>query len=453
MEGIEDSLIHFQLPDHPMTSFLLPLLILGTALAVLGVKVHQQQPPAQIVNAPVRLQETAALSPTPSHPIPPPQPPTASHPGYRTPWEALEQQDFHGFVHALRAGGCPEITVRDFVVAALGRQHQQRVELPLRQRTQQSTWWKDAWSWQDERLSVAMHREREALDRELLTLLGVSGAELRQTMGWHTSSPASDWLNPAKRAQLAQWQQRHAAELKELESRALPGAPGPLITEDLRAQLKNLRLQHREELGVLLGAEDFERYLVRESDEAGYVLHHLPQAQSEEEFRLWVQAAIDVGVEQADIQAERISALLPTSASNSTAPSLRDRVLNRFRELSDPERFQQLEAEMAAEQKRKEEEQERARELSKLEHLQQTATVAGVTITLEEARQFAEALERHAEVLEQRWGPPPDRQNEAERTAWETQLKAEFEKIAVSVLGDRGRAITQEMIRQENQSP
>jgi hypothetical protein len=437
-----------------MTSLLLPLLILGTALAVVGVKVHQQQPPTRIVNAPVRLQETSADSPTPSHPTTLPQPPDAPHPGYQTPWEALNQEDFQGFVRALRAGGCPEITVRDFAVAALGRRHQQRVEAPRRLKTQQSTWWKDAWSWQDERLSVAMHREREALDRELLNLLGVSGAELREIIGWQTASPASDWLDLAKREQLAQWQQRQAAELKELESRALPGAPGPLITEDLRAQLKNLRLQHREELGVLLGAEDFERYLVRESDEAGYVLHHLPQAQSEEEFRLWVQAAIDVGVEQADIQADRLSALLPTSASNSTAPSLRDRVLNRFRELSDnAERFQELEAEMAAEQKRKEEERARQREQRELERLQQIATLAGTSITLEEARQFTEALESHAEFLEQRWGPPPERQNEAERTAWETQIKAEFEKVAVSVLGDRGRAITQEMIRQENRSP
>lgn len=437
-----------------MTSLLLPLLLLGTALAVLGAKFNRHQPPAHTVNAPHRPQDVPAESTTPSPPATLSQQPALSKPGYRTPWDALNQEDFEGFLRTLRAGGCPEITVRDFAVAALGRRHQQRVEAPLRLRTQQSTWWKDRGSGQDfQNLSHTMHREREALDRDLFNLLGISGAELRQSVGWKSPSPTSDWLEPSKRARLTQYQQRHATELKELESRALPGAPGPLITEDLRAQLKNLRLQHREELGVLLGAEDFERYLVRETDEASYVLHHLPQAQSEEEFRLWVQAAIDVGVEQADIQAERLSALLPTSASNSRAPSLRDRVLNRFRELSDPERFQQLEAEMAAEQKRKEEEQARARELDQLEHLRQTATVAGVTITLDEARQFTEALERHAKLLEDRWGPPPDRQNEAERTAWESQLKAEFEKVAVSVLGDRGRAITQEMIRQETRSP
>lgn len=437
-----------------MASLLLPILLFGTAAVVVGVKHHRSQLPAQVVNAPQRLPSGDADSSISSRPAPSSAGPVAPDRTYRTPWEALEQEDLRGFVQVLRTGGCPEETIRDFAVAVLGRRHQARVEAPMRQQVQESTWWREAVpGGLRNDLAGAIRQGREALDRELFELLGVPGWELRQQMGWDAATPERQWLTQEKRALVMRLEQQHAAELAELEARALPGgAIGPILTDDLRAQLRDLRTRQREELGVALGAEDFEQYLVRESAEARYALWKLPQAKDAEEFRRWVQAAIDVGVEKLDFLADERSRYVPPQALGTEPRRLRERVVARFRELSDPERVAVLEAEMAAEQQREAEARELQREMSQLEDLRETAMEGGVTISLDEARQLAEALDRHSQELERQWGPMPNDLSDTDRAGWEARIKVEFEKVAVSVLGDRGRVLTETMARQQKRS-
>lgn len=433
-----------------MSSLLLPLLLLGTAVVAVGVKYQRDQLPAQVVNAP-RRPPTPEADPVRSaaSSASSMRPPEHTR-RYRTPWEALVQEDFPGFVRMLREGGCPEETIQDFGVAALGRRFQEQVEAPMRQRVRESTWWREAnrdGPFLD--LAGATRRGREELDRELHRLLGVPGSELRRGMGWDPDLPETRWLPPEKREVLTRLERHHAAELDALEARALPGATGPILTDDLRAQLRELRIRQREELGVALGEEDYRQYLVRESAEARYVLWNLPQAKDAEEFRLWVQAAIDVGVEQADVLADERARYVPARAMGNESPRLRERVVARFRELSDPERGAALEADLAAEQRREAEERDRQREISKLEHLQATATEAGVTLGLEEARRFTEALDRHSQELERRWGRMPESPSDADRAVWEGRLREEFEKVAVEVLGERGRVLTETLARQQ----
>jgi hypothetical protein len=436
-----------------MSSLLLPLLLLGTAAVVVGVKHHRSQLPAQVVNAPQRLPSGDAESSISPGPAPLYARPVATDIAYRTPWEALERENLRGFVQVLRAGGCPEETIQDFSVAVLGRRHQARVEAPMRQRVQQSTWWREPvpGGLRDD-LARAIRQGREALDRELFELLGIPGEELRRQMGWDIATPERQWLTQEKRTVLIRLEQQHTAELADLEAQALPGGTGPILTDDLRAQLRALRTRQREELGVALGAADFEHYLVRESAEARYVLRNLPQAKDAEEFRRWVQAAIDVGVEQVDVTADQLSRHVPHQAMGTEPPRLRERVVARFRELSDPERVAVLEAEMAAEQQRETEARAREREMSQLEHLRETAMEGGVSISLEEARQFAEALDRHSQELGRQWGPMPTDLSDADRAVWEARIQVEFEKVAVSVLGDRGRVLTETMARQQKRS-
>ena len=436
-----------------MSSLLLPLLLLGTAAVVVGVKHHRSQPPAQVVNAPQRLPSGDANLTISSRSAPSSAGPVAPDRAYRTPWEALEQQDLRGFIQVLRAGGCPEETIQDLSVAVLGRRHQARVEAPMRQRVQQSTWWREpAPGGLRDDLAGAMRQGREALDRELFELLGIPGEEVRRQMGWDMATSERQWLTQEKRTLVMRLEQQHTAELAELEAQALPGGTGPILTDDLRAQLRALRTRQREELGVALGAKDFEQYLVRESAEARYVLRNLPQAKDAEEFRRWVQAAIDVGVEPADVLADQRSRHIPPQAMGAEPPRLRERVVARFRELSDPERVAVLEAEMAAEQQRETEARAREREMSQLEHLRETAMEGGVTINLDEARQLAEALDRHSQELERQWGPMPKNLSDTDRAGWEARIKVEFEKVAVSVLGDRGRVLTETMARQQSSS-
>jgi hypothetical protein len=46
----------------------------------------------------------------------------------------------------------------------------------------------------------------------------------------------------------------------------------------------------------------------------------------------------------------------------------------------------------------------------------------------------------------------PNDLSDTDRAGWEARIKVEFEKVAVSVLGDRGRVLTETMARQQKRS-
>jgi hypothetical protein len=75
-----------------------------------------------------------------------------------------------------------------------------------------------------------------------------------------------------------------------------------------------------------------------------------------------------------------------------------------------------------------------------------------VELTIEEARRLSDALKRSAEELERELGPLPatmDLQRAQEEVRVRgARARAEFEKVAVSALGEKGRVVAGQMRQQ-----
>lgn len=371
--------------------------------------------------------------------------------GFRTPWEAYAATNLPAFVHLLRRGGCPEDTVRLFALAAVGRPLLDQLEAPLREEVRNSPWWQAAELRAHRALSASTQRARQQLDEALIALVGDSAEPLRQQFLGNSVDDWS-WLSTEQRLGLRALQARQSAEIAAIEERGIPGGVGPQLTPALRDELRLARQRHREELRGLLGSETYAAYEVRESAEAQYVRNNLPEARSEVEFRLLVQAAIETGVEPADAQAERLAEHLPAQTWPDPPPRPRESILQRFRELASPERATELDRDLAAEKERAEDALRVQREESSWEHLQFVAQAGGATLSRDEAQRLSETFERRSAELEKEWGPLPPDPTPAERAVLEERLVRELETLAAPILGDRTAAFARGL-RQELQRP
>lgn len=369
---------------------------------------------------------------------------------FTTPWQALEAGDLPGFVQALRNSGCPEESLRLFAVAAVGRPIVERLEAPLREDVRNAKWWREPLSPASRDLGQRIRQAKQELDRTLADLVGVPATELREEF-LGTASDDRSWLPADLKARFLAQQSLQAVEIGEIESRALPGTR-PTASEELRSELASARARHREELRVLLGPEVYANYEVRDSPEAQYVRTSLPEARNEAEFRLMVRAATEVGAQPSDLLYDQIDAQeAPKGSLSDQAPRMRDRVLDRFRELNSPEGNAELDQELAAEEQRTAETRKAQAQRSALEHLQTSARLGGAELTLEEARLLAAALEKRSAELEREWGAPPASPTEAERAALEERVAKEFESVAVSTIGEKGRAVVIGMKQEQRQ--
>lgn len=426
------------------------ILLLALLLAAFAtVRVWQRSTPREpqrVVVAPVReaMESPANRRTVPTDPAAAPTPQL----DYRTPWEAVKATNVPAFVRLLRLSGCPEETVRLWALAAVGRSVQDRLEAPLRREVQASKWWQASDNAASRALSVTLRQARQELDDTLLRLVGQTAESLRNELAG-ALVPQDPWLPQETRQHLDSLLNRHRAEIEEIESRSLSGALGQSLSPELRAELRAARERHRDDLRVALGPELYAQYLVRESAEANFVRWNLPEAQNESDFRLMVQAAVEVGVESTDVQLESISRHIPADAFPDPIRRPREEVLARFRELSSPERVEELERDMAAEQERKAGEERAEREQSTLNDLQRLTRVGGAEITPDEARQIKIALEKRSEELNKEWSAPPPNPTDAERRELEDRLAAELEAVVTPIIGERSRALIEGM-RQES---
>jgi len=369
---------------------------------------------------------------------------------FATPWAALAAGDLAGFVALLREGGCPEETVRAFAIAAVGRIHQQRVEEPIREGIRQSKYWQlGSWEAADtgEPLYQRINRARMALDRELTQLLGISDTELRRA--YRTWGSDEDSGIPAvHQAAFAELSARHQAERTAHEAGLVRGAYGQLLDPEARAQLRDLRERQRRELAELLGPDLAAQHELRSSPEAYYVRNALPAAKDEDEFRRLVAAAQAVGVDSADANADQLQQHVPASAGGSV-PSVRDEVMARFRETTDPDRLAEIEREQAETQRLEEEQRQARREEANLNELAGMARAGGVELSDAEVRDLAAAIKRRGAELDREWGPSPKTPTAAETAALMEKLRVELERVAVATVGEKGRAIVAEMVRQQ----
>lgn len=426
---------------------LLALLLLASVASGVAYLSWPRPPASPVTRVPVPARALAEPS-SPSRPawfreLPPRE-------KFATPWAALAAGDHAGFVALLREAGCPEATVRAFAIAAVGRTHQLRVEEPIREGIRQSKYWQlGSWEAADtgEPLYQRVNRARMALDRELTQLLGVSAAELRRAYRtWGEDEPTL--VPEAQQTAFAELSARHAAEQSANEAALVRGAYGQLLDPEARPKLRELRERQRRELAELLGPELAEQLELRSSPEAHYVRNALPAAKDEEEFRRLVAAARAVGVDQGDVQADQLRQHVPASALGSF-PSTRDEVMARFRATADPERLAEIEREQAESQRLEEEQRQARREEANLNELAGIARAGGVELSDREVRDLAAAIKRRGAELDREWGPSPKNPTAAETIALMEKLRVELERVAVATVGEKGRAIVAEMVRQQ----
>ena len=373
---------------------------------------------------------------------------------YSTPWAALAAGDHAGFIAALREWGCPEETVRTFALAAVGRIHQERVEQPLREGIRDSKYWQSSWEGDGlggEPLHQRIQRARAALDEQLSRLLQVSADELRRGYVTWTDTDAQV-LPERQRAALTQLSAQHQAERRELDSTLVRGVYGQLMDPAAREQFRELRERQRREITELLGAPAAEQYELRSSPEADYARQSLPSAKDEEEFSRMVAAARAIGVDGADAAADQLWQHLPASMRDSS-PSVREQVLDRFREDADPGRLAEIEQEQVEEQRQQEEEKLARREAVALRDLASLARDGGVELTDAEVRELAAAIGKRGKELDREWGEPPANPTPQARAEWERRIREEFEQVAVSTVGERGRAIVEQIERESRRQP
>jgi hypothetical protein len=371
-----------------------------------------------------------------------------------TPWTALESGDFPRFVRQLRASGCPEETVQIFALAAVGRFHQQQVERPLREEVRRSHYWQLG-SWQlaspsspdsGESLSLRLLRAQEALDRDLAAV-GMDVNALRpRFLAWKV--PDDDRVPESQRAAVKALLTRHQRERSELDSGGARGVYGQWLDDEARASFRELRERQRTELAELLGAGLAEEYELRDSPEAEYVRQALPAARDPEEFARMVAAARTVGVGPGDVHADLMRQHQPP-AMRQNIPSVRDQVMDRFREELDPTRIAEIERQRAEAEHRAEQAERDRREARFAKDLSGLARSGGVELTDAEVRDLAVAIRRRGAELDREWGalpanPSPDQLAELQR-----RLREEMERVAVGVLGERGRVVVEQMVLRE----
>ncbi len=419
------------------------LLLLATGVALLS---WPRRPVSPVVRVPVPVRPTATDS-QPTYPTDFPQP--SPREKFATPWAALDAGDYAAFITLLREAGCPEESVHVFALAAVGRAHQQRLEQPLREAIRSAKYWQISWEVDGDGgkiLSQRIQQARAALDQDIARLLGVSADILRRRfVAWEDGS---DSMIPEEQsAVFAQLSADQEAERRELsDSPLFRGVYGQLLDPGVREQVRELRDRQRRELAALLGPEAAEQYELRFSPEAEYVRQVLPAAKDEEEFHRMVAAARAVGVDRADGLADQMQQHMPTSVRGSfpSFPSVRDQVLERFRATTDPDRLAEIEWEQAEEQRQEEAERQARREAASLADL---AQAGGVELTDTEVRELNAAIRRHGAELERAWGEPPASPTPEERAEWERKLREELERVAVATVGERGRAIVEQIAK------
>jgi hypothetical protein len=361
---------------------------------------------------------------------------------YRSPWEAVNARDYRAFVELLREAGCPEETVLNFAIAAMGRGYTRRLEKSPSEKVRAARYWQVEASGGQAELPSAMRRARSEMDVMLNRLVQVSMSEVRDEI----YRDAPDWLPKEKREPLQELLARQREDLQAVEQRGNPGATGGKLFQELRSEWKALREQHRSELEALLGTDGAAEYEARETSEANYVRENLPPARDEQEFKRWVQAARELGFTDMDVMEERMPNR--TVSSEDGLPRLRERILEGAGASADPQRATELQAGLVDEARSADERRKTQDEQRSLADLQGLARAGGIALSEEEARAFHTALRQSSDELEQKWGKiNPHELPEADQKVLKQRMREEMERIAVKTLGEKGRVLVEQIAK------
>jgi hypothetical protein len=198
-------------------------------------------------------------------------------------WASVESEDYREYINNLRGIGCPEDTVRDIIIADINKLYASRIAA-LYPGPADFKFWRveDRAARSEERERDEKRRDLEREKRDLIKeLLGVDyEAELARASG----RPDEDswrygFLSAEKQALVRALNDKYREQ-----ERALFGNGG--WSAENRAKYAAMRTQREAELAQILGPEEFQQYLLRNSWTARNMRENLASFQpNEEEFR------------------------------------------------------------------------------------------------------------------------------------------------------------------------
>jgi hypothetical protein len=258
-------------------------------------------------------------------------------------WASIDSEDLTKLLANLREIGCPEQTIRDLVTFRVCREYRNRL-LEIETRLLVPLGYTKSLDW-------ASHQERRwkeralrvAMDNELETVLGVSAAKLKASLlGW--PHPDEGFLPLEKQRQVRDLTERYQRLIEEARQGLISWDSDPKID----ARVKELEQQKEAELAQLLTPHELEESHLRSSPAARYVLDHLPEAGSEEEFRKMVRVVDELGMENPKAGGNRYGLPLFGSVNSDTGEEERElteknaQLDTRLKEILGEERFAEM---------------------------------------------------------------------------------------------------------------
>ena len=271
-----------------------------------------------------------------------------------TVWASLDSPDPARLIANLRRVGCPEQTIRDLVTFRVCRRYHERLLESERLRIISRDPTRSGSANSGDVLRDQLFGLRNARDRELEALFGVSARKLTESVFVFLDHPrpgeTDDPLPPAKRAEVRDIEERYRRLIVEAQHGLAFNGPDASVD----AAIGELNRQKEAELASALSPQELDALRLRESPAARYVLKYLPEAQSEAEFRLMVQAADEVGIEAPKMSLARMMpfgfsrSLLPldTEAEDRQQAGKEAELKGRLRQLLGEQRMADLELEM-----------------------------------------------------------------------------------------------------------
>ena len=359
-----------------------------------------------------------------------------------TPWSRIEDRDPQRFLERLRAIGCPEQTIRDIVTFRVCREFQDRW-IALRATaaqawdyTRQPDWGWQERNWQQQELRDEMHSTLEALFGQSWQSLtaAVRGGAAGERDGLES-------LSVDARRKIREVDGKFRRELDELQRR---WGTGDMELADLN-RLRELERQKRATLGESLSPAEHEEYLYRHSAAADYVRRNLPAAKSESEFRATVKLAMELGLNETT---DAPRSLTPTDDIQRELAERKAAFDQRLLELLGEARLAEQEVEEQARKAADQKEQEAQRTQRAWDRFAAMVVEAGASA--EEAGRLADRMEELGATLKTKFDELEKRLTgtKAEKEdQMEAAKSAEFEKIAVEIMGETGRALMKKIAR------
>ena len=210
-------------------------------------------------------------------------------------WRKIESDDYRAYIANLRAIGCPEETIRDIIIADVGKLYARRLA-PLRKPPAEFKFWKTGESFSAYDQSPEYYKAQSEFGIEksklLKELLGADyPKEMEKQYGWGETKDPLEHLPQETRDKVAEMNQKFSMQQSEIHRKAKG-----YIDSATQDELRVLKRQLRNDLAAVLSPADLFEFEVRTSDLARNMKYNELQAfdATEEEFRAIFKAKQDV---------------------------------------------------------------------------------------------------------------------------------------------------------------